>query len=76
MLSMSLLVTLTDSRGLTGTLKAGGLPMVASGLLMFGSASALILSIKYTVVANTMALLVYITSTVSIRKFPDKITGR
>ncbi len=41
-----------DRRGIFGTLKEDGWPIVLSGLLMFGSASCFILSIKYIAVAT------------------------
>ena len=56
-LSMALWIQTTDKRGLIGTLRAGGLPMLVSGLLVLGSASCFVLSIKHTTVANTMIIL-------------------
>ena len=56
-LSMALMIQATDKRGLAGALRAGGLPMIVSGLLILGSASCFVLSIKHTAVANTMIIL-------------------
>lgn len=52
-ISMPLFIQVTDKRGLVGTVKASGWPVLLSGLLMLGSASALVLSVKNTSVANT-----------------------
>nr|WP_320049400.1 DMT family transporter [uncultured Desulfuromonas sp.] len=56
-ISMSAMLQATDQRGIVGTLKEDGWPVVVSGLLMFGSASCFILSIKYTAVANTVIVM-------------------
>jgi drug/metabolite transporter (DMT)-like permease len=56
-ISMAVMLQATDRRGIVGTLKEGGWPVVISGLLMFGSASCFILSIKYTAVANTVIIM-------------------
>ncbi|WP_353339447.1 DMT family transporter [Pelagimonas sp. KU-00592-HH] len=56
-ISMPIFIHLRDERGVLGTLKASGWPVVLSGLLMLGSASALVLSIKNTSVANTFVIL-------------------
>ena len=56
-ISMSTLIQLRDKRGLVGTLKASGWPVLISGLLMLGSASSLIFSIKNTTVANVMVIM-------------------
>ncbi|MBE1282661.1 MAG: EamA family transporter [Rhodobacteraceae bacterium] len=56
-ISMPLFIQLTDKRGLVGTLHASGWPVLVSGLLMLGSASCLVLSIKTTSVANTFVIL-------------------
>ncbi|MCG7521021.1 DMT family transporter [Ruegeria sp. Ofav3-42] len=56
-ISMSAFIQLRDERGLIEVLKAGGWPIFLSGLLMLGSASALVLSIKNTSVANTFVIL-------------------
>jgi drug/metabolite transporter (DMT)-like permease len=57
MISMSAILQITDRRGIAGTLKEDGWPVFMSGLLMFGSASAFILSIKHTSVANTVIIM-------------------
>lgn len=55
--SMSAVIRATDSRGVSGTLKAGGWPLLVSALLMVGSATTFVLSVKHTAVANTMIIL-------------------
>jgi drug/metabolite transporter (DMT)-like permease len=55
-ISMPLFIQLRDPRGLAGTLKASGWPVAASGLLMLGSASTLVFSLKNTSVANTFLI--------------------
>lgn len=57
MISMTLILRTTDRRGVTGALKEGGWPVAVSGLLMFGSATAFILSIKHTAIANTVVII-------------------
>ncbi|WP_298443094.1 DMT family transporter [uncultured Ferrimonas sp.] len=56
-LSMAWFVQRQDPNGLLGALRHGGLPLLLSGLLMLGSASSLVLSIKLTSVANTFVIL-------------------
>jgi len=56
-ISMGLLIQATDRRGLAGTLRDGGWPLVLSGLLLLGSASTFVLSVKHTAVANTMIIM-------------------
>ena len=56
-ISMALLLQLTDKRGLAGALRDGGWPLVLSGMLMVGSASTFVLSIKHTSVANTVFIM-------------------
>ncbi len=56
-LSMAAFVEWKEDKGLVGTIKSCGWPAVLSGLLMLGSAASLILSIKYTSVANTFIIL-------------------
>lgn len=56
-LSMAALITATDRRGVAGALREGGRPLALSALLMMGSASAFVLSIKLTTVANTLFIL-------------------
>lgn len=55
--SMSVFIQLRDSRGLVKAVKESGWPVVFSGLLMLGSASAMVLSIKNTSIANTFVIL-------------------
>lgn len=56
-ISMPIFIQLRDERGLMTTLKASGWPVIVSGILMLGSASALVLSIKNTSIANTFVIL-------------------
>lgn len=56
-ISMGVLIQITDRRGLIGTLRDGGWPLLVSGLLLMGSASNFVLSIKHTSVANTVFIL-------------------
>lgn len=56
-ISMPIFIQLRDERGLVTALKASGWPVIFSGLLMLGSASALVLSIKNTSIANTFVIL-------------------
>jgi drug/metabolite transporter (DMT)-like permease len=56
-ISMPFFIQLRDKRGLIGTLKASGWPVLASGILMLGSATALVLSVKNTSIANTFVIL-------------------
>lgn len=56
-ISMPILIQATDKRGLIGTLKESGWPVVFSGLLMLGSATTLIFSFKNTSVSNTLFIL-------------------
>ncbi len=56
-LSMALLIQATDPRGLAGTLRADGWPVLVSALLIVGSASSFVLSIKHTTVANTVFIM-------------------
>lgn len=56
-ISMPVFIKLRDERGVIGVLKASGWPVLFSGILMLGSASALVLSIKNTSVANTFVIL-------------------
>lgn len=53
-ISMPIFIQWRDERGLIGALKASGWPVVFSGILMLGSATSLVLSIKNTSVANTL----------------------
>lgn len=56
-ISMPIFIQMRDERGLVRTLKASGWPVIFSGLLMLGSASALVLSIKNTSITNTFVIL-------------------
>jgi drug/metabolite transporter (DMT)-like permease len=56
-ISMPFFIQMRDERGVTGALRASGWPVLFSGLLMLGSASSLVLSIKLTSVANTFVIL-------------------
>jgi drug/metabolite transporter (DMT)-like permease len=56
-ISMPIFIQLRDKHGLVGALTTSGWPVLVSGLLMLGSASALVLSIKNTSVANTFVIL-------------------
>ncbi|WP_342633604.1 DMT family transporter [Pseudovibrio sp. Ad37] len=56
-MSMPFFIQMRDERGLIGALRASGWPVLFSGLLMLGSASSLVLSIKLTSVANTFVIL-------------------
>jgi drug/metabolite transporter (DMT)-like permease len=56
-LSMGSLIQATGARGLAGTIRESGWPAVVSGLIILGSASMFVLSIKHTSVANTMMIL-------------------
>ncbi len=55
--SMPVFIQIRDKRGVIGTLKESGWPVVLSGLLMLGSATCLVLSIKSTSIANTFVIL-------------------
>jgi len=56
-ISMPIFIQARDPRGLIGALQASGWPVVLSGLLMLGSATGLVLSIKNTSIANTFVIL-------------------
>lgn len=56
-ISMPVFIQLRDERGVAGALRASGWPVVFSGILMLGSAAALVLSIKNTSIANTFVIL-------------------
>jgi drug/metabolite transporter (DMT)-like permease len=57
MISMSAIIQTTDQRGVSGALREGGWPLIFSALLMFGSASTFILSIKHTTIANSAIII-------------------
>lgn len=56
-ISMAILIQLTDKRGFIKTLKDSGWPLILSALLIVGSSSTFILSIRNTSVANTVFIL-------------------
>jgi drug/metabolite transporter (DMT)-like permease len=56
-ISMPIFIQLRDERGLVRTVKESGWQVLVSGLLMLGSASGLVLSIKLTSIANTFVIL-------------------
>lgn len=56
-LSMSVLIQLSDKRGLVRAVIESGWPLLIAGLLMVGSASGLVFSVKNTSVANTFVIL-------------------
>jgi len=56
-ISMSTLIQVREERGLIGTLRQSGWPVLVSGLLILGSAGTFVLSIKHTAVANTMVIM-------------------
>ncbi|WP_271274368.1 DMT family transporter [Aliamphritea hakodatensis] len=55
--SMPVFIQLRDQRGIVKAVQESGWPVVLSGILMLGSASALVLSIKNTSIANTFVIL-------------------
>lgn len=55
-ISMPVFIQTLDKRGVVGALKTSGWPVLLSGLLMLGSASCLVLSIKNTSIANTFII--------------------
>ncbi|WP_235676615.1 MULTISPECIES: DMT family transporter [unclassified Vibrio] len=56
-ISMSVLLQVTDKKGLIRIMIEGGWPLFFAGLLMVGSASGLVFSVKNTSVANTFVIL-------------------
>ena len=77
-ISMPVFIQLRDDRGLVGALKASGWPVVFSGILMLGSAAALVLSIKNTSVANTFVILSAMPALAAVfsRVFLGEVTKR
>lgn len=77
-ISMPVFIQLRDRRGLIGTLRASGWPVLISGILMLGSASTLVLSIKNTSIANTFVILSTAPALAAIfsRVFLDEVTKR
>jgi len=55
--SMAVAIMLTDKRGLVRTLVESGWPVVVSALLIVGSASSMVLSIKHTTVADAVFII-------------------
>lgn len=55
-ISMFIFIQRQDRRVLIKTLKSGSWPMLFSGILMLGSASTLVLSIKNTSIVNTFVI--------------------
>lgn len=56
-ISMPILLKINDKRGIRKAVIDSGWPLLFSGLLMLGSASGLVLSIKSTSIANTFVIL-------------------
>lgn len=56
-ISMPILLNVTDNRGVVKAVKQSGWPLLFAGILMLGSATGLVLSIKNTSIANTFVIL-------------------
>jgi drug/metabolite transporter (DMT)-like permease len=56
-ISMPIVLQLNDKRGLIRAVKESGWPLLIAGVLMVGSASGLVFSIKNTSIANTFVIL-------------------
>ncbi|MDA9557670.1 DMT family transporter [Vibrio sp.] len=56
-ISMPILLVITDKRGITQAIVQSGWPLLIAGILMVGSASGLVFSIKHTSIANTFMIL-------------------
>ena len=56
-ISMPILLKINDKRGIRKAVKESGWPLLAAGVLMLGSASGLVFSIKMTSIANTFVIL-------------------
>lgn len=56
-ISMPILLKATDKRGIRHAVKESGWPLLFAGILMVGSASGLVFSIKTTSIANTFVIL-------------------
>lgn len=56
-ISMSIVVQITERRNIIKVIIASGWPLIIPSLLMLGSASAFVLSVKNTSVANTFIIL-------------------
>lgn len=55
-ISMTVVIQLNDERGVLKVLLDSGWPLLIAGLLMLGSASGLVFSIKNTSIANTFLI--------------------
>ncbi|WP_081090208.1 DMT family transporter [Vibrio coralliirubri] len=56
-ISMPILLKFNDKRGIRKAVVQSGWPLLAAGILMLGSASGLVFSIKMTSIANTFVIL-------------------
>ncbi|MEZ8699678.1 DMT family transporter [Vibrio lentus] len=56
-ISMPILLKFNDKRGIRKAVAQSGWPLLAAGILMLGSASGLVFSIKMTSIANTFVIL-------------------
>lgn len=56
-ISMPIVLQFNDRRGLIKAVKESGWPLLIAGLLMVGSASGLVFSVKNTSIANTFVIL-------------------
>lgn len=56
-ISMPMLLKINDKRGIKEAVKQSGWPLLFAGILMLGSATGLVLSIKSTSIANTFIIL-------------------
>ncbi|CAH0529295.1 DMT family transporter [Vibrio hippocampi] len=56
-ISMPILLKVTDKRGITKSVIQSGWPLMFAGILMLGSATGLVFSIKNTSIANTFIIL-------------------
>jgi len=55
-ISMSIVVQISEKRNIIQVIKSNGWPLIVSSLLMLGSASSFVLSIKNTTIANTFII--------------------
>ncbi|OIQ18125.1 MAG: hypothetical protein BM557_07890 [Flavobacterium sp. MedPE-SWcel] len=55
-ISMSIVVQISEKRNIIQVIKSNGWPLIISSLLMLGSASTFVLSIKNTSIANTFII--------------------
>lgn len=56
-ISMPIVLQINDERGLLNAVRESGWPLLIAGMLMLGSASGLVFSIKNTSIANTFVIL-------------------